>query len=73
MMVAAVRAFAYGQRDLEAWHEVLGMAWPDPSRAPQRQLARASEAGRYPIAAVTGVVDLDMAGSGTCSETRRGR
>ena len=68
-MVAAVRACVYGRRDLEAWHEALRMAWPDPSRAPQCWLARASEEGRYPIAAVTGVIDLDAAGSGTCSET----
>jgi len=58
-MVAAVRAYAYGRRDLEAWHEALGMAWPDPSRAPQRRLARASEVGRYPIATVTEVIGPD--------------
>ena len=44
-----------------------------PEQGSQHRLARASEAGRYPIAAMTGVVDLDAAGSGTCSETRRGR
>ena len=68
-MVVAVRACAYGRRDPKAWHEALEMVWPDPSRAPQRRLARASEAGRHPIAAVTGVVDLDATGSGTCLET----
>jgi len=72
-MVAAVRACAYGQRDLEAWHEALKMAWLDSSRAPHRRLARASEAGRYPIVAVTRVVDLDVVGSDTRLETRRGR
>ena len=72
-MVAAVRSYAYGRRDLEAWHEMLEMAWLDPSRAPQHLLTRASEAGRYPIAAVTGVVDLDTTGSGRCLETRHGR
>ena len=71
-MVAIVGAYAYGRLDLEAWHKALRMAWPDSSRAPQRRLARASEAWRYPIAAVIGVVDLDTVGDGTCSETQCG-
>ena len=49
----------------KAWRDALELERPDPSRAHRRRLAGQGEAGRRPIAIVTGVVGPGVTSSGT--------